>query len=583
VKLVNTDSMRRSLIVVGLILVAVMGIFSFFEDNDRQGEASGQLPWHGRTAIYDHIRANLDESGKKLNEAGDSLPDEEVQLDKTKMEWVSGALDGSMVRNWGTGGDKETAKRIADLVISVSRQNATADRVALYGLLMKAGVLDYVDPALEQIVKAGVLRQPYLNELSRFLATKSPDRGPVKFGIALLGVIGDETNKDIVVLLGRHEEFSLYSAVALTNMLADPDDSLWDLAKSVDGWGRIELVEWLSKTKNPAIKRWLLREGYRNNIMYEYTVYTCATAGDLRSAITADEVDDELLSAAGDIIDALVDAWPAKDMDDYEDAAAVVGAYLRCVAPKASDLEQYLIVRTIQDYLEDEDWNPEAQRKNGWDDTVRREALRVCHSILSRPDWQERVREGLNSEDEQVVDSATMVAEHLGIDTWDVHWRRLQEKPLERVRWLIVIHGASPERAQMALTFALEVLPLDKVATGPAEEMGLEKEYEVHSCLGFIVHELGRYPGEGWPLIAAALRSPVVRNRNMALKALYEWGQERWPAEAADALKTAELAEPNEDVRERIRKVIAGEDLDLQRSILDFGHDVDDCRKHLDE
>ena len=42
-----------------------------------------------------------------------------------------------------------------------------------------------------------------------------------------------------------------------------------------------ELVERLADTQAHDIKRWLVREGYRNTIMYEYLAYTCATAGAL--------------------------------------------------------------------------------------------------------------------------------------------------------------------------------------------------------------------------------------------------------------------------------------------------------------
>jgi hypothetical protein len=219
--------------------------------------------------------------------------------------------------------------------------------------------------------------------------------------------------------------------------------------------------------------------------------------------------------------------------------------------------------------LKDEDWSSVERRENGWDDSSRQEAIAICGRILDRPYWGRRAREGLNSKDEQVFYDANTVAGYLGIDTWDVHWRRLQEKPLDSGRWFHAMHGASPQRARKVIACAVEVLPLAEVATGPAEEMGLGKEYEVHGCLDFVVQDLGRYPGEGRPLVAAALGSPVVRNRNMALKALSEWGQDKWPAEAASALRAAEAAEPDEDVKKEMRKVIAGEALVPPRAEVD--------------
>jgi hypothetical protein len=44
---------------------------------------------------------------------------------------------------------------------------------------------------------------------------------------------------------------------------------LWSLAKSVDGWGRIQSVERLKKTERDDIQDWLVRDGFRNQVMDE--------------------------------------------------------------------------------------------------------------------------------------------------------------------------------------------------------------------------------------------------------------------------------------------------------------------------
>jgi hypothetical protein len=44
-------------------------------------------------------------------------------------------------------------------------------------------------------------------------------------------------------------------------------------------------------------------------------------------------------------------------------------------------------------------------------------------------------------------------------------------------------------------------------------------------ALDFILQDLRRFPGKGRPLIRAGLQSPVVRNRNMTVRALAAWGR----------------------------------------------------------
>ena len=57
---------------------------------------------------------------------------------------------------------------------------------------------------------------------------------------------------------------------------------------------------------------------------------------------------------------------------------------------------------------------------------------------------------------------------------------------------------------------------LNRIATGPADELGLSPGYEAHSCLDFLLQGLQRFPGVGMPFVDAALKSPVTRNRNGA-------------------------------------------------------------------
>ena len=52
--------------------------------------------------------------------------------------------------------------------------------------------------------------------------------------------------------------------------------------------------------------------------------------------------------------------------------------------------------------------------------------------------------------------------------------------------------------------------------------------------------------------------SPVVRSRNMALNTLAAWGPEAWPEDVRSVLAMALSAEPDDDVRERIDRLLAG-------------------------
>jgi hypothetical protein len=109
--------------------------------------------------------------------------------------------------------------------------------------------------------------------------------------------------------------------------------------------------------------------------------------------------------------------------------------------------------------------------------------------------------------------------------------------------------------------FAEATLDLSSIATGPRDELGLGHGFEQHSCVDLILQELRRFPGRGARLIQAGLRSPVVRNRNLAVAALAAWPREQWPRELARSMEQAAACEPDEGMRERMQKVLKGDSL----------------------
>ena len=109
-----------------------------------------------------------------------------------------------------------------------------------------------------------------------------------------------------------------------------------------------------------------------------------------------------------------------------------------------------------------------------------------------------------------------------------------------------------PPRIDRVLALAERRLDLDGLATGPALDLGLGPRFGATHGVEVIVQGLERFPGRGWPVLASALRSPVIRHRNLALNTLERWGPDAWPIEARPALVAAAAIEPDPRVRERL-------------------------------
>ena len=497
-----------------------MGKISFFRRRKRGFEL--ELPWNSGEAIYTHIQKNLS-SQPAISYTGNQLPDEASNHSESK-QWADGAHDSVTRLHNNEKNQKTIINNILILLDNISTSDSQKSKVELYNLLKKCGVIEFIDGVADNLIESTINPKPNLHRFLRFLAKRSPDREPVKFAIALLGLVGDVSDTELITMLSRHEEFTLYGAAAINNMFEDPDEELWKLATSVHGWGRIHLVEHLANTSHQHIRDWLLREGYRNNIMHEYLAYTVAVAGNLNHALSHGFVDDEMLLAASEIIEALFAGGPAEDINDYEYAATTILSYLRHLRTRHNTLRAnyFITAQYIHQYLID-DLDPVMREANGWTDENILLACNLCKEVLADPQWPPLVERYLLSENETDFSHANEIAYWLEIDTWDIHWKRLQEKPVNSGRWMEIMRIVKQANLKMVLEFAENNLPLAEIATQPADETGMGIEFEPHHCLDFILQELERFPHEGWHLIRTGLYSPVVRNRLMALNALKLW------------------------------------------------------------
>lgn len=404
----------------------------------------------------------------------------------------------------------------------------------------------YVDALVETLSREPPNRQA-LHAIGRWLATTAPDRGPVKLGIALLGHTGLGADIAIVRILGAHEEFTLYSAVALANGLTDAESELWALAVSVEGWGRIQCVERLRDTTDPDIRSWILREGFRNSVMHEYLAYIAATTGDLLAALRGD-IDRGLLTSAGEILTALINGGRAEDIDDYEAGADAVEAFLGLMTGRAETLRDFSAVSTIRAFLAgDADWDARAHR--GWTATRRQVFEDACDRILLRESWISCVTTGLTATDPHEFHLAHEAAHVFGIDTFDVLVTKISADPFGHW-WFYAWQQADTDHAMVLVDLARALLPLADITTGPADELGLDEPWRAHNALDWTLEALRDHPGIGGDLLLAGLRSSVTRNRSTALRALTQWPRPSWPAAAHDVVTSLAQNEPSEHTRQ---------------------------------
>jgi hypothetical protein len=518
------------------------------------------FPWVGKESIYDFLKKHLDDSGK-LPVENDDLPDAGEYFDEQKFRWIGGAMDSL------TGGAANDSTQSAQNLYKLLHRQISAptdrNRRTVYFFALKNEVIGYIDPLLEMIrqefltsqAKGGnQAKHDLLKQEAIWLATRGAHRGPVKLGIALLGLFSGDDQLDTLLILGKHDEFTLYSAVAIQNTTTHPNQRLFELAKCVDGWGKINLVERL-EGDNDEIKDWLLRHGCRNRVMNEYLAYTCAVKGDLKAALEDEEIDSELYHGAGVIIDALINGGPAEDMDDYDQSLSVVVNFLRHSKDWAVALDDFLVIANIRDYLTDKPEKWDKRQEMGWTNEIRHRCQNECQEIMGWETWLAIVRREIWSKTEYQHYCAVRAGRVLNLDIWPVLFEQLKDDPFNDSLYYDITQTKEREKIKQVADFAAEHLPLGDVATGPEDESGLGIKFNIHSCLDFILQGLDEYEGVGGELVATALWSPVVRNRNMALKVLESWRVEFWPENAKAILVQLMIQEPREDVKVKVAKL----------------------------
>ncbi|MEV5888853.1 hypothetical protein [Nonomuraea fuscirosea] len=505
--------------------------------------------WKARPSIYQQLR---DGGAEPLEEGG-----------SPETVWMPGARDGVLIYHWNGRADEEELRR---LTVAIDTLKPAAVRKAIG----EARIISLVDALLADVSSAN-LDHDAVYELGYALATESDEREAVKLGIALLGLFDAENHRDELMTFGRHDEFTLFAMIALRNTDGDATADLWALARQVRGWGRIHLVEHLAQASDPAVREWIVRQGFRNDVATAYLAGTAAGAGDL-AGLLAGTPDDELLEAAGEILAALTEEdGPVVGMPGYQEGRGATELYLDHIeartggagagsggaaaggdgageddaAPRlgAGELRHFLYVHALRGYAA-EHWP---------------ELLPRCTEILARPLWPELAPAALaGADDDSAFGRAVQACELLGIPTDGALRTRLRADPYGEAHWYALMRQATQRDVEEILTLAAEILPLTEIASGPGQDLGAGPARRPHRALDMVLQSLDAWPGHGWPLIAAGLASPVVRNRNLAVRALAAWDHATLPPEVRTAVAAALRAEPDAGVRERLERLHEG-------------------------
>jgi hypothetical protein len=468
-----------------------------------------------------------------------ALPDEGPDDGRT-IRWSAGALDGVLSRHGESAREPARSAELAALIEHAATGDEQA-RGTLYEAARADGIVFALDEALDAVARSDV-GEDRVAVLGRSLLREAQHREPLKLAVALVGRTGDRDDVPLLETVARHDEFSLVAGVALANLLDDPVTAWWRVACLAAGWGKIEAVGRLAEQPQlpDEVRAWLLRHGCDNAVMPEYLGHACATAGRLEEALDA-LVDDELLDGACTIVRALVNGGPAEDIDDYEPGPRVAARVVELVAERPPNVVRLAAVVDVRHWAE------------GYEQHVA--IAERCGRVLARGDVQTFVRRRLEAADAAL--SVWPIAEAMGLDPWETGWLHLRDAPEHVGFYYELARTTNGDRWARLAAFAEQRLPLPALGSGPRDRLfPPAQDRDAARALAVLVQAMqgGRWSA---PLVATALRSPVISTRNAALHALARTPPDEWGEPVRAALRRLVLDEPLNEVRARARDQLA--------------------------
>ena len=461
--------------------------------------------------------------------------------DANALRWQDGAMDGVALYHMGVPRlQEENRERMIQAVKAAAAQDfEKAD--ALFEVLGKEmHALSMIDELQQYIiahkeeVPAGRIFQYGVHAL-----LDSSDREVVKFGLSFLEMLvtdDQEELKQAIRIVGLCEEFTLFALFVMARW-NEKNEEIFELAKTVHGWGRIHAVDRL-EPETEEIRRWFLLDGVHNNVMPSYSALVCWKKSDAETVLKNGPSDEEF-SGIRDIIEGLLDEGPVRGISGLENAEEMILRFLEEAGKRTLALRDYEVIYEILGHFEEGPIPGEAKKLLETD---------TCRNLV-----MDAVRQGRD----------ISLASYLELDYKPVLMERMWtsfEENYWHCKELMKDNACKDEVMDLFRSH----LALETIKAEPTKTLGLGPSYQNEQALECLVQELASYPMEGLEFIETALQAEPVRTRNIALNVLESWvGSSEKPLseilpEFQDLLQRLREIEPDENVRNRMEQLTSG-------------------------
>lgn len=495
-----------------------------------------------KKSLYDIICESISDEGR--------LPDDFMlpSYEKEGLAFADGAMDGVALYHMGPDEvDEEIQQKIEIFVKAVSDGDFGKADGILAEIVEKVSAFSIIDDLQHCIYDhAAGLNGNTLYNYANYLLTESEGREQIKVGMEIIEIMEpDDNTRKIIRTLGLSDEFTIFALFNMHNW-KNTSKEIFNLAQKVEGWGRIHAVEKLNPN-NAEMKKWLLLEGVNNYVMPAYSGLICYEKAEVETLLDKEHIEKDELDGILRIIDAMLDEGPVEGISALEDPEAILIKVLEHANRHMPlSLEQYEIINNISDWQEEE----------GDDDNPEIESL--VDDILGSDACRETVKEAVKE------CKGIRLARTLKIPYKEDVYRCLKNN-LDKNDYAFQYLIKDPEYTDKIIKLFVENTDLEKIKTGPEENLGFGGEYKDHHRLSYILSLLVEHPQKSEVLIETAIQSLLNNNRNQAINNVREWiKKEKRPLSELsprlyEIFADVVTKEVSGDIRIKIDRIVAGE------------------------
>ena len=373
------------------------------------------------------------------------------------------------------------------------------------------------------------------------IVCKSENKESIKFALEFMELLDTSQDfiMDVVRTIGLSDEFSIFAAWIMRGW-DDGNNELFELAKKVNGWGRIHIIELLEPDTN-EIKEWLLTEGTKNDVVYAYSALTCWQKSDAEQRLGSNDLTYKEYSGLLILADALLDEGPVWGISQIENSDEILSAIV-------SRAKEYTL--SIDDY--------EDIRRISISTNVKYPlAKQACDVVL----FSEQCK--LTVENSIAEGKGIELAVLLGIDYKEQLMLSL-EKEFHKNRFYCNKLLGDEAYTERVLDVFRNNLPFEDMVGEPQDSIAVGKDFDSSMTYQIFLQNLRDKPFVGTDIVLKGFQCRTITCRNAALACVKKWvilkntPLQELSSELFDAISALYPVEPNENARKTEKELLEG-------------------------